>query len=265
MSADVAPLQASGGGAGSREDDASAAARPESARVRHSLADKRDAMADWRDRVATMRDDMATQFEQEDDASEARDSQRAANDRVQAAGLREAAAKDRAHAAEDRRHSALDRAAAEAELAGHGTDHLTGTLRRHVGLEAMQREWDRSERTRQAFVAAFLDVNGLKAVNADRGHKAGDELLQAVTRCVKDRLRSYDLIARYGGDEFVISISGQDVAGARRRFDLIAEQLARTTPGATVTVGLAEREPGDTLMGLIERADAAMRARRQGS
>ena len=263
--------------------DLSAAARSDSARRRHASAESRDAVAEWRDRVATMRDAMAAELDLQDDASSprakaadgemhgiellmnaARDRQRAAKNREQAAAQREAAAKDRAHAAEDRRQAALDRAAAEAELVSFGTDHLTATLRRQVGLDAMQREWDRTERAEQAFVAAFIDVDGLKAINDAHGHKAGDELLQAVTRCIKARLRSYDLIARYGGDEFVVSISGQTLAGVRNRFGLIADQLALTTHGASVTVGLAERQPGDSLAGLIERADAAMRAQRNG-
>ena len=265
----------------SADRDLAASARAETARNRHAQATTRDTIADWRDRVAAMRDEMAAEFARQDEASEgrrgdvngqlhgidvlmnaARDRQRAATNRVQAARQREAAAKDRARAAEDRRQAALDRATAEAELLSLGTDHLTGTLRRHVGLDAMQREWDRTERAQQTFVAAFIDVDGLKATNEDEGHKAGDELLQAVARCVQARLRSYDVIARYGGDEFVVAVTGQHIAEVGSRFDLIAEQLAAATHGASITVGLAERRPDDSLAGLIERADAAMRAQR---
>jgi diguanylate cyclase (GGDEF)-like protein len=268
--------------------DMSMTARSESARRRHALAENRDAVADWRDKVAAMRDEMAATLDQQDDAfkieaadaesrvskdhlhgvdllmNAARDRHRAASNRKRAAAHREAAAKDRAHAAEDRREAALDRAAAEAELLSHGTDHLTGTLRRHVGLNAMQREWDRSERAQETFVAAFIDVDGLKATNSQHGHKAGDRLLQAVTRCIKTRLRSYDLIARYGGDEFIVTISGQDVVDVRTRFEHIAAQLALEMHGASMSIGLADRQSGDTLDGLIERADAAMRAGRNG-
>ena len=262
--------------------DLAASARAETARNRHSQASARDAVADWRDRVAAMRDEMAAEFDRQDAAAEgqtavngqlqgidvlmnaARDRQRAATNRVQASRQRAAAAKDRAHAAEDRRQATLDRATAEAELVDHGTDHLTGTLRRHVGLDAMRREWDRAERSEQAFVVAFIDVDHLKATNDDHGHKAGDELLQAVARCVKEQLRPYDVIARYGGDEFVVSITGQDGTEASRRFDLIALRLAHTKPGAGITVGLAQRTPADSLVDLIGRADAAMRAQRQG-
>ena len=127
----------------------------------------------------------------------------------------------------------------------------------------MQREWDRTRRAKEAFVAAFIDVDGLKAVNDEHGHKAGDELLQAVARCAKERLRNYDVIARYGGDEFVVTISGQDVAAVTDRFEQIARHLAETAPGASITFGLAERETEETLTELIERADAAMRAHRQ--
>ena len=71
-------------------------------------------------------------------------------------------------------------------------------------------------------------------------------------------LRSYDVIVRFGGDEFVCSLSGQDTAGARERFEQIATRLAEAARGATFTVGFAEREPQDTLEEMIRRADAAM-------
>jgi diguanylate cyclase (GGDEF)-like protein len=190
----------------------------------------------------------------------ARDRERLAALRARAATQREMAARDREHAAEDRRQAALDRKAAAEELARQGIDHLTGTMRRQAGVAAMQREVDRTARTHDRLVAAFIDVDGLKAVNDDKGHAAGDELLQAVARCVKEQLRSYDLIARYGGDEFVCTISGYEIDGVRERFEVINEQLSLVLPGATISVGLAEREPDEPLKHLIDRADAVLRS-----
>ena len=124
---------------------------------------------------------------------------------------------------------------------------------------------DRTQRTHERLVVAFVDVNGLKAVNDTHGHAAGDQLLRDVARSIVQHLRSYDVIVRYGGDEFVCSLTGQDAAGASGRFEQIAAHLTQTTNGSTFTVGLAERQPEDSLDDLIRRADAAMMESRQHS
>ena len=183
---------------------------------------------------------------------------RAAASRARAAALRKAAARDRERAAQDRRQAALDRAAAAAELALEGVDELTGALVRRIGLGAIQRELDRARRTGERIVVAFVDVVGLKTVNDTRGHKAGDELLTAVARSIMRHLRSYDVIVRYGGDEFVCSLSAQDLAGVRDRFERIAAHLTESVDGARFTLGLAEQHEEDTLPDLIRRADSAM-------
>ncbi len=68
-------------------------------------------------------------------------------------------------------------------------------------------------------------------------------------------LRSYDVICRYGGDEFVCSLAGQDARGAHQRFDEIRTRLSEASSGATISVGFAERGEEDSLAELIGRAD----------
>ncbi len=82
------------------------------------------------------------------------------------------------------------------------TDDLTGLLRRGAGLALLEREIDRSRRTETRLVVAFVDVDGLKRVNDELGHAAGDRLLSDVAAVLRSRLRSYDLVMRWGGDEF---------------------------------------------------------------
>jgi diguanylate cyclase (GGDEF)-like protein len=266
------------------ERDLATQARSETARVRDESAARRDRMADERDAAACARDQLAASLDGEINRLEvdsrgenggpspiglgrllraAGDRKRAAASRTQAALHREAAARDREQAAQDRVQAALDRAAAAEELAQEGVDHVTGALRRRVGLAAIQRELDRTHRTDERLVVAFVDVNGLKAVNDTQGHAAGDELLHAVARSIMEHLRSYDVITRYGGDEFVCSLSVQDVAGVHERFEQIADHLADATGGATFSVGFAERQSDDSLDDLISRADAAMIAARK--
>ena len=90
---------------------------------------------------------------------------------------REAAAHDRELAAEDREQAAHDRSVAADELAAEGIDDLTGAMLRRVGLGAIQREMDRTQRSGEGLVVAYVDVDGLKAVNDTAGHMAGDALL----------------------------------------------------------------------------------------
>jgi diguanylate cyclase (GGDEF)-like protein len=235
------------------------------------MATERDAGARARDDVAATIDADIARLELERSAEHveplngseivrraAGDRQRAATSRTQAAAAREAADHDRDLAAEDREQAARDRRIAAEELAAEGVDILTGAMRRRVGLAAIQREMDRTSRSREPLVVAFVDVDGLKSVNDTDGHPAGDELLREVVSAITEHLRSYDVIARFGGDEFVCSLAGQDAGGARKRFDQIRANLSDAASGATFTVGLAERTDEDSLDQLVSRADTAM-------
>lgn len=264
------------------ERDEISQARSESARIRDETAGGRDRVAEERDRAAQARDHLAArldaEIEQLEAASESRDGKgirgvelliraaddrkRAAKSRTRAAAQRGAAALDREEAALDRRQAALDRAAAAEELALEGFDYVTGALRRRVGFAAIQREMDRTARSGESLVVAFVDVDGLKTVNDELGHETGDELLRETVSAIKNRLRSYDVITRVGGDEFVCSLSGQDVASTTERFDHISARLARGKTCASFSVGLAQRRRDDSLQELIGRADEAMRQRR---
>ena len=258
--------------------DRTAHARSETARIRDEAAERRDRLAEDRDNAARGRDRLAARLDAEIERleSDARSTngarltgveillkaaahrKRAAAMRARAAAQREAATADRASAARDRRQAALDRAAAAEELALEGIDHLTGALRRRVGLAAIQREMDRTARSDEPMVVAFIDIDGLKPVNDAHGHAAGDELLRDTVNRIREDLRSYDVIARFGGDEFVCSMTGQSAAAARARFARISIQSSKGTTRPTFTVGVAERREGDTLDELIDRADRAM-------
>ena len=109
---------------------------------------------------------------------------------------------------------------------------------------------------------AFVDVDGLKATNDTRGHAAGDRVLCTVVDAIKSHLRSYDLVVRYGGDEFVCGFVNMGIEEVAERFLLINGDLA-ASPGASISVGLAELVPRDSLEDLIGRADAALRDHRR--
>jgi len=171
-----------------------------------------------------------------------------------------------ARGALDRLLTAADRLRRLQEEAA--TDELTGVLRRGAGLRLLQLEIDRVRRAGERLVLVFADVDGLKQVNDRRGHLAGDHLLKLVAGTLRRRLRSYDLVMRYGGDEFVCVLSGAGLPEARAKLDLIAAELRAQCGREVLSVGLAEldgEDPLDSAVRLVGRADAALyrgRARR---
>jgi len=164
---------------------------------------------------------------------------------------RELAAKDREHAATDRREALV-------ELERAHTDDLTGAYRRGSGQIRLQEEVDRARRTGECLVLAFVDVNGLKETNDRDGHTAGDARLREVVDAMRSKIRSYEPIVRYGGDEFLCSFAGIEIAQVRARFDEIEALLSAGVDSGGLSVGLAELKDGDTLAELIDRADAAL-------
>lgn len=175
------------------------------------------------------------------------------------------AAHDRLRAAEDRLRAAEDRLDAARLLHDARRDSLTGALQRGVGQEHLEQEVDRSRRDGTTLVIAFVDVDGLKTINDTRGHPAGDEALRSVGAALGESLRSYDVVVRYGGDEFVLGLPGLDLDEARDRFAAVTHEVDRLCPGTTISVGVALLRDGDLLEDAVRRADAdlyAARARR---
>jgi diguanylate cyclase (GGDEF)-like protein len=241
---------------------------------RDRLADQRDCLADQRDREADERHLTADERDRGDEAAERvmsggvidlHDRQRLTLIRHAAAAERQQAALDRAAAAADRAQARMDRTVAAAERDDSFEereillkDELTGVLQRGAGLLELQRELDRSSRSGDPLVVAFLDVEGLKQINDEQGHGAGDDVLRTVGNALTTKMRSYDLALRYGGDEFVCILPGFGLAEATARFHVLRRQLASASSPVSVTFGLAESQAGDEAESLIARADAAL-------
>jgi diguanylate cyclase (GGDEF)-like protein len=217
--------------------------------------DEGDSAAEQRDRAATERDEAAARRDRD---AELRGPSADRPPIGTARSDREASARDRVAAAHDRTAAADDRERAGRDRERAMVDDLTGALRRGAGLSGIEREIDRARRTSTPLVVAFVDVVGLKAVNDTYGHAAGDLLLRDVANALKLGLRSYDLVARYGGDEFVCALPGIDIDAARERFAEVKRELTERKPPAAVRVGLAALEASDQLEDLLRRADDAL-------
>ena len=228
---------------------------------RLDAAHERDLTARARDAAAAERDRAAEALEAATVASANGNSARAlAALRARLAHDRARAAEDRGAASHDRESAADDRARAAIELRHAYHDDLTGALRREMGEVALQNEVDRARRADGRLVLAFVDVDGLKSLNDRDGHLAGDTLLKGVVATIRAKLRSFDPVVRYGGDEFICALAGTDPDDAGRRFTEIQDELARDYDDAGISVGVVELGEDELLDDLIVRGDAALYA-----
>jgi len=221
-----------------------------------------DDLADDRDVAAELRDGQAND---RDRASDEQDVIHGRPGRTRAV-QRAAARQDRESAAEDRRCAALDRSAAAASLAQAAEridsllhDSLTGFFPRGAGWTELERMAEQCQETGEPFTVAFVDIDGLKAVNDAAGHEAGDSLIRVVSDAIKSVLRDCDIVIRYGGDEFICGMPGISEVTACERFADMQKQLAEGGRGMA-SVGTAQLQPCDSLQDVISRADTAMYA-----
>jgi diguanylate cyclase (GGDEF)-like protein len=146
-------------------------------------------------------------------------------------------------------------------------DALTGVANRQAFERYLTAEWTRAGRYRRALGLLLLDIDGLKQVNDDQGHAAGDRVLRGAASSISARVRESDIVARIGGDEFVVICPETRAAGLERLARALEEDFEQLPVG--ISVGFAERESGDEQSAdLLSRADAAMyrhkRARQGG-
>lgn len=157
-------------------------------------------------------------------------------------------------------HDANERLGAEALR-----DALTGLPNRTLLTEDLQRRLARHARGASAPSVLFLDMDGFKTVNDVHGHHIGDELLRAIAARLLETVRATDLLARWGGDEFVVVCDGDDTASRlephvnriRSAFDRPFD-LACGPTQVGVSIGRATATGGETAASLLATADAAM-------
>jgi diguanylate cyclase (GGDEF)-like protein len=159
------------------------------------------------------------------------------------------------------------------------TDALTGILNRRYLQERLQEELARSERHMHPMSLLMLDLDGFKICNDSEGHLVGDRILQNVADTLSKAVRSMDILARYGGDEFMVILPETSEQGAieiaERLRDSVSKGRARTPEAAgagpdlcplTASIGIVcYPEHGETVELLLENVDKALyRAKNKG-
>ncbi|HEY3592459.1 MAG TPA: diguanylate cyclase response regulator [Polyangiaceae bacterium] len=141
----------------------------------------------------------------------------------------------------DRIVARLDRFQALAQLAA--LDPLTGLLNRRLMNDQLTAEIARAGRAGTKLSVAVVDLDDFKRINDVYGHATGDRTLTAFAQAFRRGLRGYDMTYRYGGDEFVVLLSGCDANGARAALLQLREEfglMASDLPALTFSAGIAE-------------------------
>jgi diguanylate cyclase (GGDEF)-like protein len=148
-------------------------------------------------------------------------------------------------------------------------DPLSGLYNRRYFQETLAREVKRAQRYRRRLSLLVFDVDGLKAINDEHGHLAGDALLVEAADRLRSVTRSADVASRIGGDEFAVILPESTVADAQQLHERLSRVLEAEPAGPLdriqISAGIAELRPDERDLEFFDRADqAALKAKRQG-
>lgn len=144
------------------------------------------------------------------------------------------------------------------------TDALTGLGSRKLLEDKLQTEHERAKRYKHPFSVAIIDLDNFKTINDIFGHATGDEALKKLAECMKKQKRGPDILARYGGDEFVFLMPETKADNSQKLLERLRKQVYQIDFGnnmkMTISCGIAESIPGckDASSEIMRRADIAL-------
>ena len=153
------------------------------------------------------------------------------------------------------------------------TDEMTGLMNRRSFTEIITREHVKSVRYNHAYSILMIDADGLKMINDEHGHEAGDKMITTLAKSLEACMRETDSLARYGGNEFVVLLpetNKSQAEGAGERIRKVVENTSFDMGGnlirATVSIGVSSYpENADNTEGVLSKADAAFyNSKREG-
>jgi diguanylate cyclase (GGDEF)-like protein len=144
-------------------------------------------------------------------------------------------------------------------------DELTGVYNRRALMAAMEESEQRASSTGEPLSLCVIDLDLFKRYNDEFDHQTGDRVLQTFAQAAREGLRSTDFFGRYGGEEFVQILPHTALAGAmfdaerlRNRISALDIPTARSVGPLTISVGVAQFLPGETIVQTFARADGAL-------
>lgn len=142
-------------------------------------------------------------------------------------------------------------------------DHLTGIHNRYYLDQAFQQELTRYKRYQHGFTIVMLDIDLFKQINDSYGHVVGDDVIKQIAMLLREHVRDQDVVARWGGEEFLILNPETSLDGARTLAEHL-RRLIRRTPftvdkiDVTVSFGVTDYRAGEDIETMIQRADSAL-------
>jgi diguanylate cyclase (GGDEF)-like protein/PAS domain S-box-containing protein len=152
------------------------------------------------------------------------------------------------------------------QLAHEAThDFLTGILNRRAIIENLKNELTRAERQHSALSIGLCDIDHFKQVNDTYGHHIGDDVLRGFVKAVQNVIRPYDLLGRYGGEEFLIIVPDSSGSAEKTIYERvraeIAEKKIQTTSGEvgiTISIGVTNSKKNNTPDTMLTSADKSL-------
>jgi diguanylate cyclase (GGDEF)-like protein len=142
------------------------------------------------------------------------------------------------------------------------TDSLTGIYNRRHFDEVLTSEINRSTRFKSPLSLILFDIDHFKHINDTFGHQEGDRVLTQLALAVGEAIRTTDLFARWGGEEFAVLLPGCDLNDGRllaEKLRMLLEKQSFADVGqVTCSFGVAEHMPGDDVDGLMRKADRCL-------
>jgi diguanylate cyclase (GGDEF)-like protein len=144
-------------------------------------------------------------------------------------------------------------------------DELTGLFNRRHMVNVLNAEGQRTDRSQGKFCLCLIDVDHFKSINDQLGHGVGDEVLRSLSNVIAAGLRETDVVARWGGEEFLVLFTDTDCEDAAQVVDRMRQMLSETVVHAaqpdlrvTFSAGLTTYQVDEPIVATIERADQAL-------
>ncbi len=146
-------------------------------------------------------------------------------------------------------------------------DQLTDVFNRRHFSKVLEEELMLAEQEQKSFYLLMIDIDYFKKINDTYGHLYGDEILKLVANCIKDSIRNHDVLARFGGEEFIVLLSKAENADGYQLAERIREKVSqieyRNERQVTVSIGITKYMKGDRTVDIIKRADDLLYAAKE--